>query len=300
MGSGVALNILALALYLNFLTVGTTLIALGARGRLVVSPPRCARCGQRIARGEFERSGRCPECGNDIAERGGIRYMRRQRRTGLSYWLWSRLAVHPRSARARTLGQHGLIERAQRANITTRRVTSLKAAFLANLCPETAPTPQRLTGALALAAIVFERGAGDTDLGRRVIDACFTPQTLWSPILATPHPALQLDPTIAPHRDHALTLKAIVRSLKVDDVSRDIVGAQSGDGQRAAVLPLALKPFEPGPHRVQIEVELLLYSRFDASRILGPDYSPLAESDWPAPLAQKMMTLGSAFETPAR
>ncbi|MFO0828547.1 MAG: hypothetical protein U0572_10425 [Phycisphaerales bacterium] len=79
-----SLNVIALVAFIALLATGVALATLGLQGRMVLDQPRCARCRQRIGAGEFERSGRCPECGSDLHAPSAIAYFRGRRRVGLA------------------------------------------------------------------------------------------------------------------------------------------------------------------------------------------------------------------------
>ncbi|MBL9148773.1 MAG: hypothetical protein JNM94_08790 [Phycisphaerae bacterium] len=76
--------LLALVFFIGLLVAGLITLTIAAHGRWLVDVARCAACGQRVGQGEYERSGRCPECGFDIAAPRGIVYFRRRMRYGLA------------------------------------------------------------------------------------------------------------------------------------------------------------------------------------------------------------------------
>ena len=316
--------------------LGIWFIALGVAGRRDATRPCCGQCGADIGFDHVDGDAPCGNCAARPSAVSPVPFRRRPwwlmllggiGLVGLSIGLTILLiAVLTRRFSAVTLAP-GLPPSATLVGLAIRSssdsdpalynlrsmlddgelsVGNLRALFLAHLGSPAAWTPQHSPGALALAALVIERESmmdvqddeSSAAFRARVLDECFAPPELWSSALASSPSILQLSPIGLTYESAPLVRIAVVRSLKVDGIARDVHDIARDETAESLILPVELKPLAAGTLEFEVTLELLMYTRFDALRLSGLDTRPLPEADWPVPLARTSITLRSTNVAP--
>ncbi|MFO0828548.1 MAG: hypothetical protein U0572_10430 [Phycisphaerales bacterium] len=304
-------------------TAAVALIVLGISGRRDPTRPLCGTCGAALRFAHVDAAAPCDSCGaraSDVPPRparrrpwigglvGGIACAAAAVAIVLGSVMWISSVSAASTSSFSSVPNSVLLSTAITSQFPTREIDELRrrlahgslqlAEVKSALASPSALSAIPARGALSVAAIALEADPKDEELAKRTLETCFPPAKFLAEFLATRSPYLLFDPTSEPHVDVPLARLAVVRSITIDGKSLSLEQALGHPIDRPTCLPLALAPVAPGPHELEVELELFLFERFDAERCRGAQGRMLPEADWPRPLGRSMLTVRSSFTTP--
>lgn len=308
-------NLMALAVLIVLAPLTVVLLTLAFAGRRSATRPTCRRCARRLPSEHARARDACPHCGSSLAEADSMRPERRRIawRTlllalvvgtlGASVlWAAHSMAMRSAGAFARPMATTPLAQLVTQVMASGRRydwnVQEIETRLRAD-----AVTPQdlrtELLSAIAapgfaaseasevLAGWAFCDGKAPPEFADAILDSAYVVPRLHVERPEGGRPELQISfglPSPDPYLPTAL--RGVVRSVRVDGVERhELVGTVLERGNSHT------QPLPDGAREVEVTIDLLLASSFDAGRHRGADYRFRPVDDWPKPVARKSITL---------
>lgn len=285
--------------------------------------PRCGSCRETLGFLDLANDKPCRACGARPSERPPVPDRRRPARRPLIAaivylalafplaWIGSALQRRPLTV---TPTIAAIPKVMAMTSADAREVSATKAAVRDGAIPHAA-LRDALRSALATGAVPLQTPATLELAALALDDPNATPEALapfWDTILqsgmspATPtaqflettSPTLMLDPTREPPGDAPLGRVAVLRGVWIDGVDvapHELAPHVSGE---PLLLPLGIRRFESGERTLRVSLETFLYTAFDLERIGARSTHRMPESDWPAPLARRVVESTVTFTAP--